>query len=537
MKRLSTYFYLLSLIGCLTLSTACSDSKEEEKRETENENENNGTSTEEKSDDEEVNKLSFAILSDYYLWNDEYKAQKLNYDLDYQSFFYNGLLSLKTNTLDKKPYTVTDEQGNVQTKYNLFSYITEVPDYATTRASDPYAKEKTMSYGLVGLLPYRYYNESDPNTKDYYVRFIVNGVYADSPAANAGLARGTLIEKFDGKYIRMSNRTDSYNALMAATTVETHTLQILTRQQDNTIGAPQTVTLSCNAIHLNPILKAQVEEVEGHKVGYLAYSSFEGSYDEELLNELKKFKSEGISDLVLDLRYNGGGHVASANLLSTAIAGEASKGKTFVEYRFNDSRMKKLGNKRESKAFGESLSKETLKNSLSQAMLNLNRLYVLVGEHTASASELVINSLKGIDIEVYLIGQTTTGKNVGMEVFRVGKGEKQGSDLQKTYEIAPITFQSYNAKGFGDYEKGFQPDLAVDKLNPFNEENTIRIYRPYGSQQEYLYGLALEQITGKTILERPTAQTRGLVSPIGEVIETLPAPQLGTRGMIIYPEE
>ena len=155
MKRLSTYFYLLSLIGCLTLSTACSDSKEEEKRETENENENNGTSTEEKSDDEEVNKLSFAILSDYYLWNDEYKAQKLNYDLDYQSFFYNGLLSLKTNTLDKKPYTVTDEQGNVQTKYNLFSYITEVPDYATTRASDPYAKEKTMSYGLVGLLPYR----------------------------------------------------------------------------------------------------------------------------------------------------------------------------------------------------------------------------------------------------------------------------------------------------------------------------------------------------------------------------------------------
>lgn len=537
MKRLSTYFYLLSLIGCLTLSTACSDSKEEEKRETENENENNGTSTEEKSDDEEVNKLSFAILSDYYLWNDEYKAKKLNYDLDYQSFFYNGLLSLKTNTLDKKPYTVTDENGNKVTQYSLFSYIQEIPDYATTRASDPFAKEKTMSFGLVGLFPYSYYNAADPDTKDYYVRFLVSGVYADSPAANAGLARGSIIEKIDGKYIRVSNWTDSYFALMAPTTASTYSIQVVTMQEDNTLSTPQTVRLSCNAIHLNPILKAQVEEVDDHKVGYLAYSNFEGSYDEELLAELKKFKSEGISDLVLDLRYNGGGHVVSANLLSTAIAGEASKGKTFVEYRYNDTRMTKLSNKRDVKLFGEYLSKEELKNSLSQAMLNLNKLYVLVSENTASSSELVINSLRGIDIDVYLIGKTTTGKNVGMEIFRVGKGEKQGSDLKKTYEIAPISFQSYNAKGFGDYENGFEPDLDVDEANPFNQQGIIRIYRPFGSQREYLYAFALEQITGKTILERPTAQTRSLVSPLGEVIETLPAPQLGARGMIIYPEE
>ena len=134
MKRLSTYFYLLSLIGCLTLSTACSDSKEEEKRETENENENNGTSTEEKSDDEEVNKLSFAILSDYYLWNDEYKAKKLNYDLDYQSFFYNGLLSEEEYRLVNRylrKYKITNKSRWIRENLLHFIHRNMEEDYPT----------------------------------------------------------------------------------------------------------------------------------------------------------------------------------------------------------------------------------------------------------------------------------------------------------------------------------------------------------------------------------------------------------------------
>lgn len=546
MKRLSNYFYLLSLIGCLTLGTACSDDKKEDdsvnkENPGQEENEQPGTGdSDTKSEDKQVNELSFSILSDYYLWNDEYKAQKLDYDLDYVSFFEKGLKSLKTNTLDNRSYTVTDENGKEKIEYHLFSYIQEVPDYATTRTSDGVDKEKVMSFGLVGLRPCL--SDKNPNPIpdgfDCYVCFIIKGVHPETAASNAGLDRGYIIDQIDGKDIRLSNYEDTYYNLLAPSSASSHSIHFFKLNEDNYKSDISTKTISCTPCYLNPIIKSQVEDVDGHKVGYLCYNSFDAGFDEELLVELKRFKSEGISDLVLDLRYNLGGHVVSSCLLSSAIAGEYGKGKPFVKYRFNDTRMNDpKTQKSTNKLFGEYLSKETLKNSLSQAMLNLNKLYIIVSGSTASSSELVINSLRGIDIDVYLIGQTTLGKNVGMEVFRVGKGEKQGSDLQKTYEIAPITFQSYNAKGFGDYENGFQPDLAVDELNPFHEKKGIRVYRPFGSQREYLYAFALEQITGKTILERPTAQTRGLVSPLGEVIETLPAPQLGTRGMIIYPEE
>ena len=94
--------------------------------------------------------------------------------------------------------------------------------------------------------------------------------------------------------------------------------------------------------------------------------------------------------------------------------------------------------------------------------------------------------------------------------MRIGKNESKGKDLEKTYEIAPITFQSYNAKGFGDYQDGFKPDMVVDETNPFNMENYLFIYRPFGSQEEYLYGFALEKITGQTIIQRPS-NTRSVV--------------------------
>lgn len=196
---------------------------------------------------------------------------------------------------------------------------------------------------------------------------------------------------------------------------------------------------------------------------------------------------------------NGGGHTMSANLIATCIAGTASQGKVFSSLRYNDERMAKLNNKREDELFAYS-SYPNLGTSLSAGSLNLPRVYCLVGNGTASASELVINSLEGIDLDVILIGEKTTGKNVGMEY-------EEYTVRNNTYRVVPITFQSYNAKGFGEYEKGFEPDILMDETNPYNEQGVFYIHKDYGNNEEPLYAKAIELITGTN----PAPQTRSAV--------------------------
>lgn len=165
----------------------------------------------------------------------------------------------------------------------------------------------------------------------------------------------------------------------------------------------------------------------------------------------------------------------------------------------DDERMAKLNNKREDELFAYS-SYPNLGTSLSAGSLNLPRVYCLVGNGTASASELVINSLEGIDLDVILIGEKTTGKNVGMEY-------EEYTVRNNTYRVVPITFQSYNAKGFGEYEKGFEPDILMDETNPYNEQGVFYIHKDYGNNEEPLYAKAIELITGTN----PAPQTRSAV--------------------------
>lgn len=169
------------------------------------------------------------------------------------------------------------------------------------------------------------------------------------------------------------------------------------------------------------------------------YSAFESGFDQELFDVFKEFKSQNITELILDLRYNGGGDVTSANLMSSCIAGDFCVDKTFASYRYNDERMKALGNQRPIQKFAYS-QYDNLSTSLSAGGLKLQKIYCLVTDDSASASELVINALRGIDIEVILIGTTTHGKNVGMEGVELTAGTDK-------YLLFPITFQAYNAKG------------------------------------------------------------------------------------------
>lgn len=429
--------------------------------------------------DVELNRKVDAYLKEMYLWNDEYKGLSLNFAQNYDDFFYGALGSMKTNTLDKR--------GNT-----LFSFI-EKRTAINSRSTKYVKKELRYNFGITGMFA--------ANITEIGICFIVRGVYPESSAASAGIKRGTIITRINGQKITESNYRNLYYELYIPTS--TRTIEI-TDYKDNKI------TITSKPTYASPIIMKQVKEVDGRKIGYLVYSEFDAGYDDELFEAFNYFKSENISDLILDLRYNGGGNVISANLIASCIAGSAAQEKVFVQYRYNEERMKKHNNKRAEELFSYS-NYANLGTSLEAGGLNLSRVYCLVGNGTASASELVINSLRGIDVEVVLIGEKTTGKNVGMEYEDIAMGND-------SYRVAPITFQSYNAKGFGDYAAGFSPNLAIDELNPKNEANAIYLYRDYGTSEEFLYAAAVQMITGK----EATPNTRSLTGSMRAATRALP---------------
>lgn len=449
------------------------------------------------TEDMELNEQVNKYLREKYLWNDEYKTLELDFTKYYEDFFYDALGNMTTNTLDKKFYVGNDGK----THYTIFSYIEKRNLVSTTRANKPIKKELTYSFGITGITAVTIGTQSDHTTY-----FCIQGVYPDSPAAKAGIKRGSMISQINGNLITASNINDYYFSLLAPQSA----FNLRLKEEDVKEKTDRTVDLTSQAMYCNPVILNKVEEINGHRIGYLVYSSFDASFDQELFDAFKGFKGK-IDDLILDLRYNGGGHTISANLIATCIAGKASQGKVFAAYRYNAERMKKQNNKKDEELFAYSYY-PNLETSLSAGSLDLPRVYCLVGNGTASASELVINALKGIGADVILIGEQTTGKNVGMEYTDLTVKEN-------TYRLAPITFQTYNAEGFGDYEKGFTPDIIMDETNPNNEASTFLIHRDYGVDNEPLYAKAVELITGrKPSTTRSAANTfKGKVRPMPAV--------------------
>ena len=199
--------------------------------------------------------------------------------------------------------------------------------------------------------------------------------------------------------------------------------------------------VNINKNHNNPVLYSMfIKEKEGNlNVAYLVYQGFDLNYAEELKYMIQQFKTEGITDLILDLRYNYGGAVELSRYLSASIAGSSHRSDVFM-------RMQRSSGADEYIRFGDGDD------------LGLNSIRIICSEETASSSELVISGLRGIDFPVKLFGSRTEGKNVGMEVQEYKYGNSY-------YEFAPITFRSFNAKDWGDYADGIEPDVMLNNQN------------------------------------------------------------------------
>lgn len=448
-------------------------------------------------------------LRERYLWNEEYKTLAPDYTQSYQDFFYGALSSMTTNTLDKRPYKGNDGK----THYRIFSYIKKINTIPSTRAFPSIKKELEYSFGITGM--------GVVSVGGGFFEYCVKGVYPDSPAARAGIKRGTYIREINGNKITETNFLPLSSALLYPEKILS--LKITEQIPDgNSAAAAKEYTMTSEAMYKNPVIYQKVIDADlRHKIGYLVYDEFEAGYDDKLFEVFKEFKAQGVNELVLDFRYNGGGHTMSANLIASCIAGEAYKDALFAKYRYNEERMKALGGKKGEEKFMYS-NYQNLNTSLAAGDLGLKRVYCLVGNGTASSSELVINSLRGVDINVVLIGKKTTGKNVGMEP----KDIIFGGD---SYEVVPITFQSYNAKDFGDYEGGFSPEIPLDEEDA-NNDTYFDGYIDYGDRKEPLLSRAIQEITGQT---PPSTARSAMTRAAGSKILEIPAVfRPGHGGMI-----
>ena len=315
---------------------------------------------------------------------------------------------------------------------------------------------------------------------DSEVVAVILYVKENSPASQAGLKRGDVVMAVNGTTMNLTN----YRSLLKSFK-EAHTLTF--RRYDEKLKDYETrpeVSLQVTQLAENPHFLDTVYTIGSNKIGYLVYQFFspgpgEGEYDLEMDQIFEDFKSLGVTDFVLDLRYNGGGAISSARNLGSLIGPGVDKTKVFYENRWNPSYQEYW----ESQPEGEDILRGKFKDKAANIGNNLSgKVYVLTGNGTASASELIINGLKPY-MEVFLIGEQTYGKNVGS----IPVEDKENPENK--YGILPIVFQVFNSQGSSDYSTGFVPDAEVDEFK----------YLPLkqlGDVEEPLLARAIAEITG-----------------------------------------
>jgi carboxyl-terminal processing protease len=273
--------------------------------------------------------------------------------------------------------------------------------------------------------------------------------------APANLARGAKLLAIDG--VDLVNATeqasiDILNAGLAPQTVgESHTFSVL----DAGAATPRTITLVSANVTETPVQNAHtLMAPNGTLVGYMLFNDHVATAESELVAAFSQLQSAGVHDLVLDIRYNGGGYLDIASEVAYMIAGPgATSGQTFELDQFNSK------HPTVNPVTGAVLAPvefhattQGFSTTAGQALptLNLTRVFVLTTANTCSASEAIINSLRGVNVQVIQVGSTTCGKPYGFY---------PADNCGVTY--FSIQFQGINAQGFGNYPDGFTPQNTV----------------------------------------------------------------------------
>ena len=370
----------------------------------------------------DVNTWIYQTMNYYYLWS-------------------SNMPKISSTNLNDRPmnyfYTILNDYGNT----DRFSWI----DSSATNLTNQLNGINTV----LGIKYSVFYVDNAQVNLAFVIAYVLKG----SPAEKAGLKRGDIILKVDDQNITMSN----YGSILQNQTLKlgmgTYTAGVF-----STNGISNTITKV--ELQTNPILKDTIIKWGGRKVGYMAYIQFLSSYDDSLRAVFGRFKNTGIDELVIDLRYNGGGYVTSSDLLTDLIvkdlAGKVDK--LMNKKVYNDTYTAELNKSYGASAFNTNFKMEA--NNIS----TLSRVFILTSNGTASASELVINNLKPF-MDVILVGEHTYGKNVGSFTLTDSKN-------RWSYGLQPITFKIANSLNESNYgtKDGFLPNVTVvDNVLPFKQ--------------------------------------------------------------------
>lgn len=460
---MNTHKYLIAFLAALMFLTSCS-------RDTAN----IGAETH-ASGVNEVNDFVYKSMNSWYYWqpNVPKLADNFKNSSDYPSF-------ITGKTPDALFYSLLYDYG----KIDRFSWIENNNTIVSMSTVAEIKKDSGFDFGV--------YPKDNTNTTAVA---LVNYVVPGSPADNAGIKRGDLVTKVNGNILTLSNYSqlskDQFTITRAATAVLTATGLVTTDKVEN-------INVTKANIDENPVAFYKKFVYGGKNIGYLVYNGFKLDYNDELNAAFATMKADGITELVLDLRYNGGGSLETAEALAQMINGNFT-GKPYTYLDFNDKHNNKDGVdnlKNTVKTYNIVNSHPEQTGEQAVNSLSLNKIYALVSFQTASASELTITCLNKY-VPVVTVGNETVGKFVGSITLYDSPASDYTSFTNRNpahnWQLQPITFAYYNKDRDINPTGGIIPDY---KINPYQGLTTIK---EFGNTSDPELKKALELISGTTI--------------------------------------
>jgi C-terminal processing protease CtpA/Prc len=309
---------------------------------------------------------------------------------------------------------------------------------------------------------------------------IVRLVLNNSVASGLGLERGQIFDAVDGTSLTANNLNTLLNQ-------ESYTLNLATyddngtpqADDDSIVSSSESVSLTKEVYTENPVHKTAIIDVDGENLGYIVYNAFNRNFNNQLNAAFAEFQSNNIQHLVIDLRYNPGGSVNTASLLGSMVTGQFN-GDIFSKLVFND----------DNQASNSEFSFVNSFDGNGINSLNLDKVYVLTTERSASASELLINSLDAY-VDVVQIGDLTTGKTqASITIYDSPDLGRDNANPNHTYAMQPLVANSVNVNNQAVPSNGLTPDIELIE--------TPRNFGTLGDINEPLLAAAILDIQNST---------------------------------------
>jgi len=444
--------YLLLFAGLSILFTSCNN---------DDDGIQNGETPDPTSEEVVVQNFMWQAMNLWYFWQAEVP------DLDDNRFATDAAY---TQFLAATPDPL-EFYNSIQFSEDRFSFSNE--DYtALVNNLNGISKSNGLEFGLVRF--------ADSDDLFGYVRYIIPG----SDAASKNIQRGDLFTGVNGQTLNLNNYID-----LLFGDEDTYVLNMASANGNTIEPNGEEVSLTkFEGLVENPILVATTLDVSGTKVAYLMYNGFTRDFNDELNNAFGQFVADGATELVLDMRYNPGGSVNSSRLLSSMVYGPNTND-LYIRQRWNSKIQGQLTSEQLEDYFASTVNGAPLNS------LNLNKVYVLATNSSASASELVMNGLDPY-VDVIHIGETTRGKNefsitlVDDEdnSYIYSASRENQINPENSWAIQPLVGRNENANGFFDYTNGLAPDIVL--------EEDLTNLGILGDPNEPLLARALQEITG-----------------------------------------